>query len=198
MASSSASSASNNRGRNWTEPDSLILIDAYQFVMSSKERMTFLQLRLTQLAGESASISNDRIASKFLASSPMVTTRSTDSIKERWIKMVATYRYPTHHCFPTNKMHICDWHAGRLVGCTGQPRWFELEKPVQKKSLGKSYMPLTNCAKSDPFIGNIISSNGSSFGQRGHIQSASPGRCKWARAPYFRTAHPVYFKPVDA
>src|SRR5579859_5648712 len=73
---------------------SLILIDAYQFVMSSKKRMTFLRLRLTQLAGESASISNDRIAYKFLSSSPMVTTRSTDSIKERWIKMVATYRYP--------------------------------------------------------------------------------------------------------
>src|SRR5579859_5639217 len=93
-SSSSASCASNNHGRNWTEPDSLILIDAYQFMMSSKEHMTFLRLRLTQLAGESASISNDRIASKFLGSSPMVTTRSTDSIKERWIKMVATYRYP--------------------------------------------------------------------------------------------------------
>ena len=59
MASSSASSASNNHGKNWTEPDSLILIDVYQFGMSLKELMTFLQLRLTQLAGESASISND-------------------------------------------------------------------------------------------------------------------------------------------
>jgi len=70
-----------------------MLIDVYQFMMSSTEGILSIYSKINPLLdGESESILNDRIAAKFLASSSMVCTRSTDSIKERWVKMVATYR----------------------------------------------------------------------------------------------------------
>jgi len=136
-----SSSMSHSRGKNWSESDSLILI-CISIRDVFKRRYEAFCGRNSSLAGESSSILNDQIAAKFLASSPMVTSRSTDSIKERWIKMVATYRYLPLF-FRLIKRHICDWHAGRLVGSMGQPRWFEVEKHVQKKSLGKKVFAIT-------------------------------------------------------
>ena len=61
-----------NRGKNWIESDSLILIDVYQSVMSSKGGTILTFSTVDLLDGESASILNDRIAAQFLASSPVV------------------------------------------------------------------------------------------------------------------------------
>src|SRR5437762_11705871 len=49
LMTSSISSTSNSDSnlKNWSESDLLILINAYQFIMSSKESNFFLRLRLT-------------------------------------------------------------------------------------------------------------------------------------------------------
>ena len=136
--------STSNRGKNWIESDSLILIDAYQSVMSSKGGTILTFSTVDLLDGESASILNDQIAAQFLASSPVVFSRTVESIKERWIKMVGTYRYQNSRsyskCF---NRHICDFNAGRVAGSTGQASWFTLEKHIQKRSLGKK-VPYTS------------------------------------------------------
>src|SRR5204862_1372320 len=86
----------------------------------------------------------NRIAVQFLTSSPIVSSRTVESIKKIWIKMVGTYRYQNYRsyskCF---NRHICDFNAGRVAGSTGQASWFTLEKHIQKRSLGKK-VPYTS------------------------------------------------------
>jgi len=91
MASISAFPTS-TRGKNWSEADSKLLIAAYQDVVANKGGMIQICLKANALEGESLAIFYDRLAVKFLASSPEVSSRSSTSVQERWTKMIATYR----------------------------------------------------------------------------------------------------------
>jgi len=137
--------STSNRGKNWIESDSLILIDAYQSVMSSKGGTILTFSTVDLLDGESASILNDRIAAQFLASSPVVSSRTVESIKERWIKMVGTYRYQNSRsyskCF---NRHICDFNAGRVAGSTDKPLGSHLKSIYKREAWGKRYHILPN------------------------------------------------------
>ena len=50
------------------------------------------------LDGDNAGIIYDKIAAKFVEGSPDIEGRSTEAIKERWKKLLETYRfvYPLH------------------------------------------------------------------------------------------------------
>src|SRR5438552_15962194 len=85
--------STSNRGKNWIESDSLILIDAYQSVMSSKRGTILTFSTVDLLDGESASILNDRIAAQFLASSPVVSFRMLNLLKRdgsKWWGLTGT------------------------------------------------------------------------------------------------------------
>jgi hypothetical protein len=45
------------------------------------------------LDGDNAGIIHDKIAAKFTESSPDIEGHSTEAIKERWKKLLETYRY---------------------------------------------------------------------------------------------------------
>ena len=91
MTSTSTFPAS-TRGKNWSEADSMLLIVAYQDALADKPGMIWICLKADALEGESLAVFHDRLAVKFLASSPEVSSRSSASIQERWTKMTATYR----------------------------------------------------------------------------------------------------------
>jgi hypothetical protein len=91
MASTSAFPTS-SRGKNWSEADSMLLIATYQNALADKPGMIQICLKANTLEGEGLAVFHDRLAVKFLASSPQVSSRSSTSIQERWTKMTATYR----------------------------------------------------------------------------------------------------------
>ena len=83
------------RGKNWTEADSLKLIDAYQKVQFTKSGsdLPFLNVSLLMpLDGDNSGIIFDKIAAEFLQSTPDAEGRSTEAIRERWKKMLESYR----------------------------------------------------------------------------------------------------------
>jgi hypothetical protein len=86
--------APRKRGKKWTEADSLKLIDAYQQVQFDKLGTPLRSESLMPLDSDPAGIIDDNIAAKFTKSSPEVEGRSTTAIKERWKKMVGSYRFP--------------------------------------------------------------------------------------------------------
>jgi hypothetical protein len=88
------SQAPRKRGKNWSEVDSLKLIDAYHLVQIDKLGTPFHSESLMPLDSDPAGIIYDRIAAEFRKSSPEVEGRSTVAIKERWKKMVESYRSP--------------------------------------------------------------------------------------------------------
>ena len=96
MSGKSEAAGHSKRGKNWTEADSLKLIDAYQHVQSVKRgilpRITTFTF-LIHLDGDNSGIINDKIAAEFAAASPEVEGRSTDAIRERLKKLTETYRY---------------------------------------------------------------------------------------------------------
>ena len=79
-------------GKNWSEADSMLLIAAYQDASTDKRGMIQICLKANALESESLAFFYDRLAAKFLASSPEVSARSSSSIQERWQKMTASYR----------------------------------------------------------------------------------------------------------
>ena len=93
------------------------------------------------LDGDNAGIINDKIAAKFTESSPDVEGRSTEAIKERWKKMLETYRFCVSSTFSLMcSRYIIDFSAGRAIGSTGQPPWFEIKFIDQKRFLDGEYV----------------------------------------------------------
>jgi hypothetical protein len=81
------------RGKNWTEADSLKLIDAYQFVQFNKLGIHIPPNLLMPLESDNAGIIIDKIASRFAENCPNGDARSTEAVKERWKKLLETYRF---------------------------------------------------------------------------------------------------------
>jgi hypothetical protein len=126
--------APRKRGKNWTDGDSLKLTDAYQEVQFNKLSTPLRSESLMPLESDTAGIIDDKVAATFNANSPEVEGRSSIAIKERWKKMVEAYRSLFKSCVLTSR-YIQDFSAGRAVGSTGQPPWFDILLSEQKKFL---------------------------------------------------------------
>jgi hypothetical protein len=89
------------RGKNWTEADSLKLVDVYQQIQFEKHGTPPPPLPsfLMPLDSDPAGVIDDKIAAKFNESSPETEGRSTAAIKERWKKMVESYRFPFQNLY---------------------------------------------------------------------------------------------------
>lgn len=111
MVAKGEASSRSKRGKNWNEPDSLKLLDAYQHVQSVKSGTPpdcsfSLTLGLLMLLdGDNSGIIFDKIAAAFAESSPEVEGRSTDAIKERWKKMQEAYRYLSTFLHTLTQVH---------------------------------------------------------------------------------------------
>ena len=68
-------------GKNWTEANSLKLIDAYQYIQFVS-MISITSSLLMPLDEDNVDIINDKIASKFTESSSDVKRHSTKAIKE--------------------------------------------------------------------------------------------------------------------
>ena len=83
-------------GKNWTEADSLKLIDAYQKVQFAKSGFDSPHLStfslLIPLDGNNSGLIFDKIAAKFLQSISDAEGYSTEAIQERWKKLLESYR----------------------------------------------------------------------------------------------------------
>lgn len=127
------------RGKNWTETDSLKLVDAYQQVQFDKLGTLLHSESLMPLESDSTGIIDEKVAAEFNKSSPEVEGRSVAAIKERWKKMVESYRFKfrsiLHVLNILTSRYIHDFSAGRAVGSTGQPPWFDVLLTDQKKFL---------------------------------------------------------------
>jgi hypothetical protein len=128
------SQAPRKRGKNWSEVDSLKLIDAYQQVQFKKLSTLLRSESLMALESDTAGIINNKVAAKFNEKLPEVEGRSSTAIKERWKKMVESYRFLFKYCVLTSR-YIQDFSAGRAPGSTGQPPWVDLPPSVQKTFL---------------------------------------------------------------
>jgi hypothetical protein len=97
MADETPALPRNKRGKNWNEVDSVKLIEAYQYVQANKAGASFpfsLPQCLIALDGDNSGIIMDKIAARFNDSSPVGGGRSSEAVKERWKKLLESYRYP--------------------------------------------------------------------------------------------------------
>jgi len=91
---------------------------------------------LTPLDGDTAGAIFDQIAAEFLQNTPDAERRSTDAIRERWKKMLESYRY-ARQLHELKARYIIDFTAGRVKGSTGRAPWFDLNSEEQKECLKK-------------------------------------------------------------
>lgn len=93
---SDSDDAKSIRGKNWSEEDSLKLVDAYKYAQETKEGLycplAFHTNSINNIAGESKQNVHERMAAKFLESSPEITDRTAFAVAARWDQMMTTFR----------------------------------------------------------------------------------------------------------
>jgi hypothetical protein len=88
------------------------------------------------VASDTKGILEDKVAKKFLVSSPEE-ERNVTAISEQWDKMLSTSRSLCDSSQVLIVRFIKDWARGEINGSTSQMGWWELAASTQRSKLGK-------------------------------------------------------------
>src|SRR5579859_7183472 len=83
---------------NWSDEDSLKLVEAYKNVMAENCSMLYIMTYVC-LGTETQTLLNKRIWEKFLEGAPTYLAKSEKSVIQHWMQMVTSYRFICNYTF---------------------------------------------------------------------------------------------------